>query len=263
MPLYDAHCHLQDERLAPHLAAALARAAAAGVARLMCCGSSESDWEDVVALAGRHPAVRMSLGLHPWYVTDRTPAWLDRLRELLARSSAAVGEIGLDHVLDKATHAAQEEVFLAQLAVARELNRPVSVHCRQAWGRMQELLAAHGVPPAGMLIHSYSGSPETIAWLQERGVYVSFSCSLTRSGNTRGHRSAAAARADRLLVETDSPDIPPVPEPGVTPLLHDGRPLNEPANLGRVARALASVRETTEDEIARLTWDNAVRLFGD
>jgi TatD DNase family protein len=263
MQLFDAHCHLQDERLAPQLEAVMARAAEAGVTRFLCCGSAESDWAAVAPLAKRFAGVRPSLGLHPWYVRERTAAWLDTLRARLLETGAAVGEIGLDHVLDRATHADQEAVFLAQLDLAAELGRPVSVHCRQAWGRVLEILEARRAPPAGLMVHSFSGSPELVPRLTALGVYVSFSCSLARSGNTRGRRAAPLVRPDRLLAETDSPDIPPPPRPGAAGLTDaQGRPLNEPANLPLVVATLAELRGETVEETARRTRENAERLFG-
>ena len=144
MHLFDAHCHLQDERLLPQLDAVMGRAAGHGVVRMMCCGSCAADWPQVRTLAPRFPQVSLSFGLHPWYVGERSPDWLGLLREYLAGGPAAVGEIGLDHALAKSTYAEQETVFLAQLDLAKELHRPVSIHCRRAWGRMMELLEARG-----------------------------------------------------------------------------------------------------------------------
>ena len=134
---YDTHCHLQDERLRPFLPQVMERAEQAGVARMLCCGSAESDWAGVAELAGRYPSVRPAFGLHPWYVAEATPDWVGSLRwRLQAWPTAVVGEIGLDHAVDPATYPAQEEAFLAQIRLAATLHRPVSVHCRRAYGRL-------------------------------------------------------------------------------------------------------------------------------
>jgi len=256
MQLFDAHCHLQDERLAASLDAMLQRAAVAGVAGWMCCGSAEADWSAVLAVAEKFPAVRSSLGLHPWYVGTRAVGWLDRLRALLtAHPRAGVGEIGLDHALENANLVEQEQAFLEQFALSIEMRRPASVHCRRAFGRLVELLPRFPPHPAGFVIHSYSGAAELVASLVKLGAYFSFSGSITRSGNRRGHAALRAVPADRLLIETDAPDLPPVVA---------GQPLdgpNEPANLIHVLRTAAVLRGVSEADLAAQTWANVQRLF--
>lgn len=251
--LFDAHCHLQDERL-PDTDAVLRRAYDAGVERLSCCGSAEADWPDVLRMAQEHPCIVPSFGLHPYYVGERTAAWDQILRKYLETVPSGVGEAGLDHALEPRDDAAQEEVFRIQIQIARDLRRPISVHCRRAWDRMISFLEQVGPPSAGVIFHAYSGGAEQVPRLVELGGFFSFSGSLTRSGNKRGRRAAAAAPADRLLVETDAPDMPPVIG-GTAPSV------NEPANLVYVVRTLAEVRGTTAEEIADLTWENACRVF--
>jgi len=260
--LFDAHCHLQDKRLTPHLDDVMSRATQAGVTSLMCCGTSETDWPAVVDIASRFSGVRISLGLHPWYVMDRTANWIDTLLGLLKNRPAAVGEIGLDHALNEETFKDQEEVFLAQLTLAVELERPVSIHCRRAWGRMMELLDNHGWPPNGLVLHSYSGGPDLVATLARRGACFSFSGSITHDKNLRGREAVAVVPEDCLLMETDSPDImPSIPEE--KPHFHILRrdPVNEPANLVHVTRAITTLRQWTPDQTAAITRQNAERLF--
>jgi TatD DNase family protein len=295
MRYFDAHCHLQDERLLPHLDAALARAVQAGVASMMCCGSSEADWPLLPDLARRFPGVRVAFGLHPWYVHERTPAWLDTLAASLQGTPSTVGEIGLDHALDKSTFAAQEEVFLAQIRLAGQLARPVSIHCRRAWGRLMELLDEKGWPAAGFVLHSYSGSAELVQSLVRRGAFFSFSGAITFEQNRRGREAVVAVPADRLLIETDAPDLAPAlpvhafplrlskehpdgeaavpPEEGslqasgatggsTAPRTDlDTKPVNEPAFLVAVAGAVAALRGVSIETVAALTEGNARRLF--
>ena len=282
MRLFDSHCHLQDERLAPHLDGVLRRAADAGVAAMLCCGSAESDWEAVRALARAHPAIKPAYGLHPWYAADRSPQWLDTLRRFLTTApdplacragtvadlpagrtpGACVGEIGLDHALDKSTFAAQEECVLAQIKLAAELRRPVSLHCRRAWGRLMDLLDTHGWPPDGVILHSYSGGRELVAPLVRRGAHFSFSGAITHDRNVRGREAAAAVPEDRLLIETDAPDIPAAASDEVALRTPDGKPLSEPANLVLTVRTLAALRHVPEAAIAEATWRNAECLVG-
>lgn len=258
MNLFDAHCHLQDDRLAPDLEGAMQRATQVGVRRFLCCGSSERDWPQVAALSRKYPGVIPSFGLHPWYVRDRSTEWLAHLTRALLDTRSVVGEIGLDHAIEPRNDEEQESVFMAQLHLARELNRPASIHCRRAWEHLLAVLNKSGPLPRGFMIHSYSGAPEFVKPLAELGAFFSFSGSLTRAGNKRGQRAAREVPADRLLVETDAPDLPPV--------IHDGDhvsepAVNEPANLRYVVQALAEARGCSMDQIAELTWNNACRLF--
>jgi TatD DNase family protein len=262
MPLFDTHCHLQDPRLASQLNGVLQRAHDADVRCLLCCATGESDWNTVLALARQYPgSVIPALGIHPWYAADRSPDWLARLRALLASSCTAVGEIGLDHALSPRNDADQNALFQSQLDLAAEFQRPVSLHCRQAWGTLIEhLQQAPRLPPA-IVIHSYSGPSEIIPRLLPYNVFFSFSGSLTRPLNRRAHSVAPAIPPERLLLETDAPDIDPEPVPdpdGIRPL----GPPNEPANVRAVAHKLAELRHSSFYEIAQLTWQNARRVFG-
>ncbi|OQA29263.1 MAG: putative deoxyribonuclease YcfH [Verrucomicrobia bacterium ADurb.Bin345] len=261
MRLFDAHCHLQDDRLTPHLDGVISRARAAGVERFLCCGSSEADWGHVAKLAERVDGVVPAFGLHPWYLGDRTPGWKQALKDCVERHRGMIGEIGLDHALKDRGDADQESVFLEQLAVARERKLPASIHCRQAWGRMIEVLSDFGPHPPGLVFHAFSGTVELIAKLVELGGYFSFCGTLTYSGNSRAHKSAVAVPEDRLLVETDAPDLPP-PEPDVPALgVVNGKAVNEPANLVCVVRKLAELRRCTEEHIADITWRNASNVL--
>lgn len=262
MQLFDAHCHLQDERLVPHLEAAMARATRAGVAGLMCCGSSEADWPLLPDIARRFPAVRLSFGLHPWYTGFRSGNWLATLRALLADHPSGVGEIGLDHALDKATFSDQEEVFLAQIHLANELQRPVSMHCRRAWGRLMELLDEKGWPACGFVMHSYSGSRELVEPLVRRGAFFSFSGAVTFEQNSRGREALIAVPVDRLLIETDAPDLSPsLPADATILRTPEGKPVNEPAHLLHILGTAAQIRGVTAASLAAQSWNNAVALF--
>lgn len=260
--LVDAHCHLQDERLAPILDQVVERAQRAGVVTMVCCGSSEQDWDAVLALAKRFPEIVIpALGLHPWYLSERSPHWLQRLESLLrSHPEAGVGECGLDYALEPRNDAEQEDVFRAQLELARCLNRPVWIHARRVWGRMPNLLNELGASPAGWIIHSYSGPAEIMAPLASLNVYFSFSGTLTRSHNRRGRTAAAAAPPDRLLIETDAPDLAPVIRDGPT---GEARvpAVNEPAHLVYVASALADIRGWTLERVAETTATNARKLL--
>jgi TatD DNase family protein len=255
MQLADAHCHLQDERLSADINGVLDRAHASGIGILVCCGSAESDWDGVAALSARKSIVPC-YGLHPWYIRERSSVWRDTLVARLSTDPrAAVGEIGLDHAVRERDEGDQMSVFTEQLRIAADLRRPACIHCRKAWGAMLPALASAPLP-AGFVIHSYSGSVELIRPLTDLGAFFSFSGTLTWTRNRRAHEAAVAVPADRLLIETDSPDLPPAPEDGAAPAL-----VNEPANLRRVLASLARLRGVAEEEVAQTTWANSVRLF--
>ncbi len=250
--LYDVHCHLQDARIGADLAAVLHRAAAAGVYRMMCCGIDPGDWHTVLDMAARHRPVRASVGLHPWYLERRTADWRERLDALVAGHACGVGEIGLDHHLPAETRPLQLEIFRFQVDLANRYRRPVSIHCRRAWRPLLEELKAAGGLTAGGLVHAYGGGPDIVAALARRNVSVSFGGGITRPNARRPVEACRTVAADRLLVETDSPDILPTGCPG---------PHNEPACLVAVLQAVAAARGLDPGEAAALTWDNARRLF--
>jgi len=252
--LIDSHCHLQDERFDGIRGAVIERARAAGIIKMVCCGTSEKDWAKDKALAGEYPDLIIpSFGLHPWYVKERSGDWLRNMERVLRELPSGVGEVGLDHVVAKEAGERQEqrEVFVTQLELAQKLNRPVSIHCRRAWESLQEALELVGPLSAGGIVHSYSGGPEMLPILQKYNLAVSFSGSITRTNNIRGHRAVQAVPLEMLLVETDSPDILPEGKEG----------LNEPANLLQVIKAVSDIRGISEAEVARITAENARRIF--
>jgi TatD DNase family protein len=261
MRMFDAHCHLQDERLTPRMNVLLDRAADAGVEAVMCCGSSEQDWPHVADLCPSRPRMLRSFGLHPWHVRHRSPRWKDVLSGLLREQASGVGEIGLDHAIEDRDDADQEAVFVAQLALARELARPVSIHCCRAWNRMIELLRAFGKHEPGVVIHSFSGSSEHVVPLAECGVHFSFCGSITQDDDERAWRALQAVPLDRLLIETDAPDQMPLLPADQTRDISEDHSVNEPANLIYVLLKVAELRRMSAMDVAELTWANAQRVF--
>ncbi len=254
MVLCDAHCHLQEPELAAGLGEAMERAADAGVRHMVCCGTSEHDWERSLMIGERYPQVRVSLGLHPWYVERRSENWLRRLERYAERGGIGIGEIGLDHAVRPRQDQQQLEVFVAQVRLARRLGVPVSIHCRKAWGQMLETLRSEGgMGPHGGVLHSYSGAAALVPTFEELGLHISFSGSITRSNNRKGRESVRAVSSERLLIETDSPAILPH---GAE---HDP---NEPSNLRLVLRSAARIRGESEAVVAEYTYENACRLYG-
>ena len=254
MNLYDCHNHIQDERLISMIGAVMERARSAGVIKMGVKGCCEADWPRVAAVMETSEGIHPAFGLHPWFIGDRSPEWLRILEALLVQyPQASVGEIGIDHAIENRDDTEQESVFLAQLELARRLNRPASIHCRQAWGRLIELLDEFGELPRGMLIHCFGGSAEVATELVKRGGYISFSGSITRPNNKKAGPAIRAVPDGRILIETDAPDILPANAEGE---------LNEPANLRLVLSKAAELRGIPENVLAALTFENATALLG-
>lgn len=250
--LVDAHCHLQDGFLRHGLEPALIRARAAGV-RMMCCnGTHEGDWGYVLGLGRSHADICVSLGLHPWYVGERGANWLARLEELVAAHPVGIGEIGLDNALPERNDGEQEEVFLAQMELAVRYERPVTIHCRKAFGRMVDLIGAMKERPPFMMLHAYAGSHEMVPVFEKLGFHISMCASITRTANRKARTACVRISSERLLVESDSPAIAPV---GVD------FERNEPAYLSMVVEVLAQLRGERPEEVAARTAANAREFF--
>ncbi len=278
-PLYDAHNHLQDDWLAPHLDAVAADLDAVGLRAAVVNGTCEADWPAVAALARRFAWVVPSYGLHPWDAGNRTPDWLATLRTTLAADPhAAVGEIGLDRwILDSAKSddprlaglrraplEEQGEVFLKQLALAATENRPVTIHCLQAFGALEGLLRHVNTPARGFLLHAYGGPAEMVAGFAERGAYFSFNGAFLDARHAAKREAFRRVPADRLLVETDAPAMPlPAERVRFTlPPATDGSPINHPANLAATYAGLAELRGVSVEALAAQAQENFARLFG-
>lgn len=218
LELFDAHCHLQDGRIGRVASQLIQTAANVGVRRFVVNGTSEEDWELVKQMGETHSSVIPCFGLHPWFVGKCSSNWLIVLKSFFETvPSAAVGEIGLDKgcphgkAVDFVT---QTQVFKQQLELARQLQRPASVHCVSAFGDLQEILQEMGPFPAGIILHSYAGSAEMVQTLAKFGAYFSFSGFLTSVKSQKAKRILQAVPTDRILLETDAPDALPRVNPG-------------------------------------------------
>lgn len=260
----DAHSHLQNPRLAEHLPQVLDRARAAGVALLHVAATCEADWPAVAALADAHPGrIICSFGIHPWFIRDLRPGWQPRLRDRLASRPAGIGEIGLDARMGDGLDTERESVFRTQLDLSCELALPASIHCRDAWPRMLELLLANPPHPAGLLIHAYSGPPDALIPLASKNIHVSFGGTLTRPNARKALANSRQVPDGRFLLESDAPDLPPT-LPDDTPAHltgENGKLLSEPAYIPFIGQILAQQRGISIAETAAQTTATARRLF--
>jgi len=243
----DTHAHLDGCDEVPEVL--LARARDAGVERVIAVGSGIDSCRATLAIATRESGVFAALGIHPHQAGGLEAGRLDELAELLRHERAvAVGETGLDFYRDWAPRVAQRDLFAAQLELAAELGKPVVVHNRDADSDTAALLAGFA---GTVVLHCFS-SPGLLATALERGYYVSFAGNVTFAKADELRGAARGLPADRILAETDSPYLAPVP--------HRGRP-NEPANVVHTVAALAEVRgEDAADLTARIDA-NATAAF--
>lgn len=255
MRLFDTHCHPLWRGDEDPAAAQLARARAAGVDALLCVATDPASARGARELARAHPGmVGASAGLHPNDAGEAASldATLAEVAELArAGGYAAIGETGLDFYRDRAAPALQERALHFHLDLARELGLPVILHCRTAAARLAELLEARA-PLAGVM-HCYSEGPELVGRFLACGLHVSFAGNLTYPKSASLRAACLLVPRERLLVETDAPFLPPQPQ--------RGRP-NEPAFIRHTLEALAAARGEAPEDTARLTFDNARRLFG-
>ena len=261
---FDSHCHVQEEYLpedpveGTDLEPVLARAAQAGITRMVCIGTDTTTSEQAVAVAratagdtaggmagggaGAVPRAWASIGLHPHQASEGVDAVADLLaRELATHDGAvvAVGECGLDYFYENSPRDAQRTAFAAQIALAHAHDLALVIHARDAWPDLFDVLDAEGVPERTVL-HCFTGGPDEVERCLAAGMYVSFSGIVTFKNASDVREAAARCPLDRLLVETDSPFLAPVPHRGRT---------NEPAYLPFVGEAIAAVKGCTVDEV--------------
>ncbi len=246
---FDSHCHLTDDRFGEDAEAAAERAREAGVERFVLIASDEEDAAHAAALA-RTLGVWCTAGIHP-HAATRADAGLGRVRELLEGDDVvAVGETGLDYYYDNAPRRVQRESFERHLELAAETGKPVVVHSRDADEDTMAMIRAAEGAVTGVL-HCFAGGRGLFDAGVEAGWYVSFSGLITFNSYETGDL-VAATPADRLLVETDSPYLAPVPHRG-------GR--NEPAYVVEVARKAAELRGESLEDVAALTTRNALTFY--
>ncbi len=255
MKLVDSHCHLDDEKFAPDRDAAIARARAAGVERMLAIGTGDGppDLEAALRLARAYEFIYATIGVHPHDAAKTTPETLVRLAELAREPKVlAIGEIGLDYHYDFSPRDVQRRVFMEQLQLAAQVRKPIVIHTREAWEDTLAVVREHGLPFGGIM-HCFTGGPNEAGQALELGFHLSFGGILTFPKADDVREAAAGAPEDRLLVETDSPYLAPVPYRGKR---------NEPSFLPETARRLAELRGMVPEDLALATTRNFDRLFG-
>lgn len=254
MSLIDSHCHLNYKGLVEDQAGVLARARAAGVTGMLNIATREREWDEVLAVAEREPDVWASVGIHP-HEADAHPD-VDTAK-LVARAGQAkvigIGETGLDYYYDHSDRARQQASFRAHIAAARETGLPLIVHTRDAEADTATILREEmGRGAYRGVIHCFTASQAFAEQALELGLFISLSGIVTFKNAKDLQATARTVPLDRLLIETDSPFLAPVP--------HRGRPC-EPAYVADTARFLAELREEPVAELAVQTAANFRALF--
>jgi len=256
---YDAHNHLHDTRLAPWRADLLAMLPRLGIRGAVVNGTRESDWPAVAELCEANPWLRPAFGLHPWYIAQRSDGWERTLLQFLDRfPQATPGETGLDCWIEGHDPADQQRVFIRQLEIARERNAAITVHCLRAHEPLRQVLQKHAPPARGFLLHAWSGPAHLTNFLLDRGAHFSFPLYFMHERKEAPRELFRTLPENRILVETDAPDLTPPVEWNAHPL---GAGLNHPANLVRTYEALAALRGVTVEELTPAVAANWHRLF--
>jgi TatD DNase family protein len=254
--LIDSHAHLDAEQFAADLPAVLGRAHAAGVAQVVAVATTAASTAATLALAARHPGVFATAGIHPNNILGEKPTAWDEVVALAAQACVVgVGETGLDRHWDDTPFAVQEDYFGRHLELGRRLGKPVVIHCREAEADVLRLLRDHFERhgPVRGVMHSFTGTAATAEACLAMGLYLSFAGMLTYKNAAALREVAAKVPAERVLVETDSPYLAPVPLRGQR---------NEPANVVHTAACLAGLLGLSPAALAERTTANTRALFG-
>jgi TatD DNase family protein len=252
--LFDTHAHLHFPDFAPDLEAVMARARAAGVRRMVTIGTDRETSEAAVAIAERDPDVWAAVGLHPHDAAEGDDALFAHLERLAGSPRVvAIGEMGLDFFRNLSPRPAQETALRRQLALARALGKPALIHCREAHAETLAILAAERVQEVGGIMHCFSGDVEIARRCLDLGLLISLAGPVTYPNARALPAVATYVPADRLVVETDCPFLPPQPYRGKR---------NEPAYLTITAARVADLRKESLVELGARMTENAMRLFG-
>lgn len=242
----DSHCHIPYEGVG---AGAVEEAREAGVTRLITVGTDAAQSRAAIDVAAAHDGVWATVGLHPHDAIEG----VETITDLLGRDKVvAVGECGLDYHYDHSPRDVQRQAFAAQVALARERDLALVIHTREAWSDTFDILDAEGVPER-TVFHCFTGGPDEARQCLDRGAHVSFSGIITFKTAADVRAAAALVPLDRVLVETDSPYLAPVP--------HRGQP-NRPAYVPLVGAAVALAKQVPVTDVETFSWRATEAVFG-
>ena len=251
--IFDTHAHYDSGAFNADREELLASMPSKGVGLILDTGCEERSSRAALALAEKYSFVYAAVGVHPEDMEGMTSDTLETIRRLARHEKCvAIGEIGLDYYWDDTHKAEQKELFAAQLALAEELDLPVIVHDREAHADCLEITGSF--PKARGVFHCFSGSAEMAKELLRRGNwYLGFDGPVTYKNARKALEVLEIVPPERILVETDSPYMSPVPLRGKR---------NDSSNLVYIIQKIAEIKGMTPQEVERITWENGKRLFG-
>ncbi len=251
--MIDTHAHYDDKAFDEDREELLADLAAHGVRRVVNSGSSLESCRRTIELMEKYPFVYGSLGIHPCDTTELTEEDMDWLaRQSRLEKCVAIGEIGLDYYWDEPDREWQKKWFARQLRLAQEVGLPVVIHSREAAQDTVELMREEHAEKSGGVIHCYSYSRELVRSFLDMGFYIGVGGVVTFKNGRKLKETVEYLPMDRILLETDCPYLSPVPNRGKR---------NDSRNLTYVVSQIAQIKGTTEEEVERITTENALRLY--
>ncbi|MFT4900977.1 MAG: TatD DNase family protein [Lentimonas sp.] len=260
-PLFDAHNHLAHPALACSWEQVAADLDAVGVGMAVVNGVETADWPKILHLARSSPHILPAIGLHPWSVNAAPSDWQQQFTRAMDAGAKAIGEVGLDRWIQGYDIDRQMDAFCWQVAQARARNLPLSIHCLKAMGLLLETLSRIELPARGFHLHAYNGSAANIPQLVQRGAYFSFNSGQLKPRAKTVRQAIQAVPVDRLLIETDAPDMLPPPALREFELPAPDHQLNHPANLRRAYQAIAEIRGLDFQTLAAQVERNFKRFF--
>lgn len=250
--LVDSHCHINFDPLGDEVEQVIERARQNGVNRMLCISVNMEDYPQVLDLATRYDNVYASVGVHPNEQEGRDPG----VAELLALATddhvVAIGETGLDYYRSEEKMDWQHDRFRRHIEVAKQINKPLIIHTRDSSSDTLDILEEEGAREAGGVMHCFVEDWDTAKRAMDIGFYISFSGIVTFKNARELQEVAKKAPLDRMLVETDSPYLAPVPHRGKT---------NEPGYTRFVAEFIAELRGVELEEVSEATTANCEKLF--
>jgi len=252
--IIDSHAHLDDGAFSNEIDMVIARARAEGVGAVINPGADVASSKAAIAIAAAYPEVHALAGIHPHEAAGASDEAIGEIAAILsAPKVVGIGEIGLDYYRELSPRDDQLRVFRAQLELAREMSLPVEIHSRDAHADMLKMVQEYSRRVPAIVMHCYSGSAEMAHELVKLGCYISLAGPVTYRNARKQVEVAGQVPLDRLLVETDSPYLPPSPYRGQR---------NEPAYVVETARKIAAIRNISFEEIAAATSANVTETFG-
>lgn len=252
----DSHCHLDRLNLKRHndsLAQALDQAREAGVSKMLCVGIDLEHMHDVLKIAEEYADIFASVGVHPSHNDGEDPS-AERLVELSRHPKiVAIGETGLDYHYGKDNKEVQRARFIAHLKAGKMTAKPVIIHTREARKDTIDLMKEYADRESAGVMHCFTETLEMAKAALDLNFYISFSGIITFKNAEELRDVVKYVPLEKLLIETDSPYLAPIP--------YRGKP-NEPAYVGEVAKQVASLKNMSVEDVARITSDNFTRLFG-